>query len=207
MEDAANFWGSRLAQDAEYILGGDARLNVPRAGGLYEITSRARVTVSELSNQQKAYLTTWLVDQRRLGVAVPLITHDVVELATTARPKTLAERRDGLLEAILEHAPRLGEAMHHDEAFRYSLEQPDAPNPFWTKEAYLMAATESVAFNEVETLIGFARGKGLIEADGYQLIPTLIEIDSRDSQKRANLNRWRKQEVCDGFGGFFASGF
>ena len=36
------------------------------------------------------------------------------------------------------------------------------------------------------------------------VIPTLNDADSRDSQKATNLNRWRKQEVCDGFGDFVA---
>lgn len=39
---------------------------------------------------------------------------------------------------------------------------------------------------------------------GDHLIPILIEADSRDSQKRSNLNRCCKLEVCDGFSGFFA---
>jgi hypothetical protein len=36
------------------------------------------------------------------------------------------------------------------------------------------------------------------------LIPIVTEPDSRDSQKPTNLNRWRKPEVCDGFGDFVA---
>lgn len=39
------------------------------------------------------------------------------------------------------------------------------------------------------------------------LIPIVTEADSRDSQKPANLNRWRKQEVCDGFSNFFTVRF
>ena len=37
-----------------------------------------------------------------------------------------------------------------------------------------------------------------------RLIPIVTESDSHDSQKPTNLNRWRKQEVCDGFGDFVA---
>ncbi|MDK4711089.1 hypothetical protein [Rhizobium sp. CNPSo 4039] len=206
MQDAPNFWGGRLAQKIEYVPGGDVRLNVPRAGGHYEITSRARVTVSELSDQQKACLTTWLVEQRRLGVALPTITPEVVELTKTARPKTLAERRDGLLEAILEHAPRLGEAMNHDEAFRFSLGEADRPNPYWAEEDYLIAATESVTFKEVETLIGFARDKGLIEADGYQLSLTFDGYSHLEQLKanppislQAFVAMWFNDDVSDAY--------
>lgn len=38
------------------------------------------------------------------------------------------------------------------------------------------------------------------------IIPSLSNTDSRDSQTPTNLNRWRKQEVCDGFSDFVAIG-
>jgi hypothetical protein len=44
--------------------------------------------------------------------------------------------------------------------------------------------------------------------DGCQrplgFIPIVTESDSQDSQMPANLSRWCKQEVCDGFGDFVA---
>lgn len=42
-----------------------------------------------------------------------------------------------------------------------------------------------------------------VETAGAAIIPILIKADSRDSQERSNLNRCCKQEVCDGFSGFF----
>lgn len=50
----------------------------------------------------------------------------------------------------------------------------------------------------------FRRGRDF--AARVDLIPSLIEVDSGDSQKPTNLNRWSKLEVCDGFSDFFAFG-
>ena len=51
----------------------------------------------------------------------------------------------------------------------------------------------------------FDRWRILLTLDfRHGVIPIVTESDSRDSQKPTNLNRWRKQEVCDGFGDFVA---
>ncbi|MDP2734166.1 MAG: hypothetical protein Q8O63_13845, partial [Hoeflea sp.] len=58
--------------------------------------------------------------------------------------------------------------------------------------------------NDLRILI-LLEGRDASGKDGVikRLIPILIELDSLDSQKRSNLNRWCKREVCDGFSGFF----
>lgn len=50
-------------------------------------------------------------------------------------------------------------------------------------------------------------GKRHLGCFAKRLIPIVADADSGDSQKRTNLDPWRKQEVCDGFSAFFAVGF
>lgn len=56
-----------------------------RAGGEYRIKSLANVLLNSgrlagtPTDGQKARLTTWLVDQRRHGIAAPIVTLDLVE--------------------------------------------------------------------------------------------------------------------------------
>ena len=59
----------------------------PRAGGKYEIDNDlarallAKDLVKEFDFRARARLTTWLVDQRRLGSQCPKITQKIVEYA------------------------------------------------------------------------------------------------------------------------------
>ena len=50
----------------------------PRAGGNYSITLDAQYKLPEgwLDDSEKARLTTWLIDQRNMGVRYPLVTED-----------------------------------------------------------------------------------------------------------------------------------
>ena len=47
------------------------KVDSPRAGGCYFISETAVKEISNLDAPAKARLTTWLIDQRRLGVDCP----------------------------------------------------------------------------------------------------------------------------------------
>ncbi len=75
--DKCAIWGTpakELPSDGDYSI-----FDSPRAGGKYKISSSARVVVGNLTNQQKALLTTWNVNQLRKGVRLPFINTTLID--------------------------------------------------------------------------------------------------------------------------------
>lgn len=202
MSESCAIWGTRIVLSSRASSGDNLQFDSPRAGGKYEITGSAAATVRNLSPRQKAYLTTWLLDQRRLGATEPTVTSEDVLRAEKAIPKNLPARRDGLLQAIFDRTTELGDSLRYNEPY-LNLGGEALPNPNWANEWYLMAATESVAFKEVETLIAFAKAQGLIRSDGYALSLTfegfsrLDEVNSKSSSSlQAFVAMWFGEEVA-----------
>src|SRR5215207_4639012 len=73
------------------------RVDSARAGGTYEVVGTAASMLEQVAAEDKAKLTTWLIEQRRLGNAVPIITSFVLKEAKDRRPLSISERCDGLL--------------------------------------------------------------------------------------------------------------
>ena len=71
-----------------------------RAGGGYRLGLDERFHVDALSVEEKARLTTWLIDQRRQGEHQPEITAAAVAHAKSKRPLLAHERADRLLQFI-----------------------------------------------------------------------------------------------------------
>lgn len=110
-------WGTHAVAEAN---GGDAQtVRSDRAGGRYRITGTAMSTVSALGLAEKARLTTWLVDQHRAGVEVPLINSDHVREAKTRRAMRHVERKRRFFELLTDLdwgvADTLKMAGHTDE--------------------------------------------------------------------------------------------
>lgn len=80
----------------------------PRAGGKYFISDIAAVQVKNCEEQEKAHLTSWLVEQWESGVECPEITTVEVEEAKNRQPLSLAERISGLLKFLKLVSPTIG---------------------------------------------------------------------------------------------------
>ncbi len=81
----------------------------PRAGGRYWISGRA-ITVLENRNDEalKARLTTWLIEQRRLGNNCPRILPPAIDEAEQQRSLSIHKRADNLLRYIQNKLPDIG---------------------------------------------------------------------------------------------------
>ncbi|WP_156381290.1 hypothetical protein [Aminobacter sp. DSM 101952] len=141
----------------------------PRAGGRYQVTGSATGSLGDLDNRQKAYLTTWLVDQHRAGNEWPVVDTAAVEAAKAAAPRSVSERRDRLLLVVASHTPALGQTMrYYDHILVVSLDERPRENPHWAEYDALLAATESLDIKEVEALLSFATKQGLMgNAQGH----------------------------------------
>lgn len=71
-----------------------------RAGGKYSITPDVANTVGDLTDEEKARLTTALIDQRTQGVECPEVTPQLVEDTKNKRPLSCNKRAERLLQYI-----------------------------------------------------------------------------------------------------------
>lgn len=85
-------WGTRATLEAGEI-GDGAKVNSPRAGGRYGISGTAATVVSQFTKAEKAKLTTWLVEQRRLGFKLPVVNTDTLDEVKARRGLSFSEKR------------------------------------------------------------------------------------------------------------------
>jgi hypothetical protein len=85
-------WGTPVEELATSPAG-DIRVRSPRTNGEYRITGTARSAVARAPGDQKARLTTWIIDQRRGGDGAPLVTEEVLEGIKTRRLLRMSERK------------------------------------------------------------------------------------------------------------------
>lgn len=138
------------ARTSEPVLTQESVIVSDRAGGAYKIEPQVKIgsLLEGLSDQEKARLTTRLVDQRRQGIAIPVVTLDFVEsFRATGESDSLLvpERAERLLHFIAEQTKKAGD---HVAVFPDSL------------SAY--AWTESTEWNEVDFLLDYLRSEELI---------------------------------------------
>ncbi len=126
------------------------RINSPRAGGWYSISLEALTLLPQINDRVKARLTTWLVDQRRLGKECPEILQQTIMDAEQQRDLSVHERADRLLQYIGDQTVELGD--------RVPLTVPDM------HKTAIAAWSESVEQREVETLLEYLAEQGWIKS-------------------------------------------
>ena len=92
-------WGTRATEFATH--GRDGReVDSPRAGGRYFIAGTAEAILESRNPSLKARLTTWLIDQRRLGVDCPEVGSNTIKDAEVRRSLPIRERADRFLRFL-----------------------------------------------------------------------------------------------------------
>lgn len=125
-------------------------IDSPRAGGRYFIARTVIERVRQADPRVKAHLTTWLVDQRRLGVECPEIYSDTITMAEQQRDMPVHDRADRLLQYLEDQTEEIGH--------RVSFTVPDMDN------TAIAAWSESVERHEVGTLLEYLGEKGWIKS-------------------------------------------
>ena len=111
-------WGTPTKPD-EFLRGFGQNVDSPRAGGKYFVDRRAVRMVEKLDVREKARLTTWMIEQRRLGVERPEIRWNnlwdysekldkIVFKITQRLDLTVHARADELLKYIQKKTPNIG---------------------------------------------------------------------------------------------------
>lgn len=152
----------------------------PRAGGDYWIAYGAAGTPKNLDERFKARLTTWLVEQRRLGVKCPEITTPKIQEMEQRRDLSAHERADRLLQCIRQATSVIGETVRfHLEPglIMYpsmgNLENIDDGSLNHYRMMAWSECSKSNHFDEVEFLLEYLREKNWIEYDSSKKSCTL----------------------------------
>ena len=146
----------------------------PRTGGGYVIPGVTGLLASSLLVEQKARLTTWLVDQRMQGNNRPEITESVVEYTKAKLPLLAHERADRLLRFISAQAKTVADSV--------SVDHDRHPTYAWS---------ESVDWLEIRYLFNYLKDIGWIQGhtrhDGFDCVVT-VDGHTRIAQQAANLD-------------------
>lgn len=187
-------WGTPAEEEPTSA---DARLfNSARAGGSYKVVGSAEAKLATLSDTAKAKLTTWLVDQRRSGVAVPTINTFVLDEVGSRRPLRIGERKERFFRAL--NSVQVGV----DGAVFLGAATPDKRH--WHN--LLTAWTESTSYRQTESLAALLVEDGLlipspnggvfkVSSAGWRYID---ELDaSGGDTKQAFVAMWFNPEMAD----------
>ena len=148
-------------------------MDSPRAGGRYFITGTEAALRRYTTERERARLTSWLVEQRRLGAECPEVTTKAVEDTKRRPPLSVHERADQLLKCISLELDDVADMFVHGK--RHGKD-----NPLHCR----MAWSESIRFEEVTYLVDYLEGRAWIERDGSKQHPmssVSIESPSQDT--------------------------
>lgn len=132
-----------------------------RAGGKYEIAYSERyTTLEDLNPAEQARLTSFLVEQRMLGVEVPRITRAEVLRAQESNPLPVHERAERLLRFFVNQSSSIGEVLrilpHNNSDTGYG----ESDDLIVTQSA--MAWSESTTDEELTFLADYLTERGWI---------------------------------------------
>lgn len=167
-------WNNEAKINADGNFDGKS-VNSPRAGGRYKATGTVLPRLERLTDEQRAVLTTWLVDQRRLGEVVPTIDSYNIEQVLSRARLPIAERCNRALTYIGNVSGRL-----------------DSEHDLFEEHAdYLCAHAELLAPDEIDALQDFLvtqgwllnlQGNVRLTMDGIQHLEDLRRSSAASSQ-------------------------
>lgn len=145
--------------------------NSPRAGGRYAINERAAALLAQNNPppSQLACLTTWLSNQRKLGVRDPLITFDLVQNLENLRPLSTNERIERAL-LYFDQNTRIGEAI----PITGSTAMPPVG-----QEADLVIVTEAISPSELVAVLQMIVSMGWMEIPRSALGALYFSLSAR----------------------------
>jgi len=109
-------------------------------------------------------LTSWLVEQRRLGISCPNILSTTLDEATKRRAPSVHERADSVLSFIVNSTPRIG------EPFAFSKRSLNETANSWQQSPILLgllAQSDSAIASELEYLLDHLARQGFIHQLTY----------------------------------------
>ena len=158
---------STPAKVAPYDARSKEHIDSPRAGGKYDIHQSGMSELTNCDDRQKARLTTWLIDQRRLGVEKPIIDRTAIAGVLLTSNLPVHERVDRLLGYIGNESQHVGEEVPFNietEALLYPnmIDLDDQTTGYW-RNMKARAYSESIGVEELGYMVRYAKDQGWIE--------------------------------------------
>ena len=160
-ESLCPIWGTPASEESTDGRHGKL-VDSPRAGGKYFISGTAIGCLPRIDERGKARLTSWLVDQRRLGVNCPEIDSNTITMAEEKRDLSVHERADRLLQYIGDQTVEIGQRVDFS-----SSEMSNIAVAAWS---------ESVSENEVWYLLNYLKEeRWVVEKGNYHIYTITVE--------------------------------
>ena len=140
-------------------------VNSPRAGGNYAVEDTVKNKLSTLNERDKVKLTSWLDEQRRFGISIPIITRVSIFEAQQRKELRIAERVDGILRYLESKLQRLGNDIQIC-LFESVTDRELTEDHFIFFD--LLRHSESVDSNELYDLVFHLVKRGYIEQTGFK---------------------------------------
>ena len=139
-------------------------MDSPRAGGRYFISRRAEAVLKSCDDRLKVRLTTWLVEQRRLGISCPEIVTNTIDDAKQWRDTSVSDRADGILRYLATRSETLGTQIDYRIFFNlYDGVQLDDLDKTYCE---LLSQSGCVGSGDFVFLLAHLKRRGLVEHSG-----------------------------------------
>lgn len=173
-------WGSVASLEGGSI-GDSAQISSVRAGGLYGISSTAAEMVGQSSDQDKAKLTTWLVDQRRLGVKLPVVNTDTLSAIKSRRALLFSEKKRRFFEfaAAMRYVPGGRVAVSAIES---------SSGSGYPRLQNIAAWIEAATVGEARGILNILEEEGLVRIDSSMLAITAKGFDRMEELETGGAN-------------------
>ncbi len=191
----------------EYPSHGDEHfIDSPRAGGKYLVVGTSAAVLESCDDPVKARLTSWLIEQRQLGIKWPEIYSPTISEAQQRQALQVPECADGILRYLKAKSKTLGTIVRYSVFI--DLYDKSLMTPTEQEKEYLclLAHSECINMDDLSFLMEYLQEMGLIKIGGddkvkgcnlYQRPPDLTQGDSHE---RRDLIQWHQ-----GKGGFDGS--
>ena len=176
--DSCPIWGNQYPATGYYYPAAAICevVDSPRAGGGYKLPYGFRSDIDgftdRLSPQQKARLTTWLIDQRTQGAECPEISESVIEYTKNNPPLAVQERADRLLRFMGSSTQTIADLIC------LNWEPAMASTPDWGALAW----TESTTLSEVQSLLEYLISNDWVASAGQNHYRVTVEGHRRIGQ-------------------------
>ena len=145
--------------------GRDGRIvDSPRTGGKYFVTRSAEPSLKDCEDRLKIHLTSWLVEQRRLGNLCPEIHTGSISEARQRRDLRISERVDGILRYLETRCNTLGRLVRY-RVFDNLYTETD-PDIFEREYFGLLSHSGCGGGDDLIFLLNYLDRQGLIENTG-----------------------------------------
>jgi hypothetical protein len=150
--DTCLIWGTEAKDVNHQGVDGSGAIS-SRAGGEYFLSGTAGAMISSKDDPFRARLTTWIIDQRRLGLECPEVTSYTLSDIEQRPALSVHVRAERLLEHLQSRMTNIGDV----------IEVPASGN-----DEAMLAVTESLKMSEVTYLLDFLETSQYIEKEQHQ---------------------------------------